>query len=262
MRDFRGLLGRIRMVLVSPTHPGNVGASARAMQAMGLSQMWIADAEDPKIHQRADAVALSSGALAVLQTARPCSLKEALSDTVWSCALSARFREFEPPRLSIEDACTSIVSVLGASDTHQGAFVFGPERSGLANDDLLMCRHVCSFDVEEKFSSLNLSQAIQVVSFAVRAQARQWAGREFAQGLERIERERGNNRETARPASHEAVDQLHEHLVRVAQQVGYLDPLAPGRFDERLRRLLARKDMWEDEVQMLRGLCTAIERRC
>ncbi|MFM8630948.1 MAG: hypothetical protein ACKODQ_05645, partial [Betaproteobacteria bacterium] len=71
----------------------------------------------------------------------------------------------------------------------------------------------------------------------------------------------GNQRPTARPADHAALMGLHEHLLRVAKQVGYFDPQVPGRFEERLLRLLARKEMWEDEVQMLRGLCTEIERR-
>ena len=259
MDDFRPiqpLLARIRVVLISPTHPGNVGASARALQAMGFRELWLVDPEDPKIAQRADAVALSSGAAQVLGDARVASLDQALAPTTWSCALSARAREFEPPRLSLEQACEELLSHLGGDDAASAAFVFGQERSGLTNDQVLSCRRVCSLDVEAKFSSLNLSQAVQVVAYAMRRAARsQTASHAVANaGV-------GNNRETARPASHEAVIGLHAHLVRVAIKVGYLDPAVPGRFDERLKRLLARKELWEDEVQMLRGLCTEIERR-
>ena len=264
MTDFKGLLSRIRFVLVSPSHPGNVGASARAMQAMGMAQMWIADPEDPKIATRADAVALSSGAAQVLGDSRVSTLKEALAPTTWSCALSARVREFEPPRFEIHAACESLASHLAKDPDAQAAFVFGPERSGLSNDQLLLCKNVCSFDVEEKFSSLNLSQSVQIVAFEMRRAARLLNREQFEEGLAAASDGRrlvGNNRETARPASHEAVVALHEHLMRVAISVGYLDPQVPGRFDERLARFLARKDMWEDEVQMLRGLCTAIERR-
>lgn len=267
------------MILVAPTHPGNVGAAARAMQAMGFEQLWIANAEDPKIHARADAVALSSGAARVLGGARHATLGEALAPATWSCAMSARIREFEPPRLSLEQACESVLAHIDALGSDQAAFVFGAERSGLTNDQLLSCRHVCSFDVEEKFSSLNLAQSVQVVAYALRRAARdyektnkvasdQHAARAGFAGVLNAATDpdqrvllSGNNRETARPASHEAVAGLHEHLVRVALKVGYLDPASPGRFDERLKRLLARKDMWEDEVQMLRGLCTEIERR-
>lgn len=256
---FREILSRVRFVLVEPSHPGNVGASARALQAMGFEQLWLANPEDPKIASRSDAVALSSGAARVLGDSRVCTLEEALGPATWSCAMSARVREFEPPRLSLEQACDSLVAHMHerlspADDCQaQAVFVFGPERAGLTNDQLLKCRHVCSLDVEEKFSSLNLSQAVQVVAYALRRAARS------IDALSTMPS--GNNRETARPANHEMVEGLHAHLIRLAIEVGYLDPSNPGRFDERLRRLLARKDMWEDEVQMLRGLCTEIERR-
>jgi tRNA/rRNA methyltransferase len=227
------------------------------MQAMGFRQLWIVDPEDPKIASRSDAVALSSGAAQVLGDARLCSLDEALAQTTWSCAMSARVREFEPPRLSLEDACDLLLDHLTQDPERQAAFVFGAERSGLTNDQLLACRHVCSLDVDEKFSSLNLSQAVQVVAYAMRRAGRTRAtdGPNTAMG------QGGNNRESAKPATHEAVKGLHDHLVRVAIQSGYLDPANPGRFEDRLKRLLARKEMWEDEVQMLRGLCTEIERR-
>jgi tRNA/rRNA methyltransferase len=264
-RRFHDWLTRIRVVLVAPTHPGNVGATARAMQAMGLEQLWIADAEDPKIHGRADAVALSSGAARVLGGARHASLARALGPATWSCAMSARFREFEPPRLTLEQACDTVLAHLDDHAEDQAAFVFGAERSGLTNDQLLSCRHVCSLDVEEKFSSLNLSQSVQVMAYALRRAARERERADdrdaLASAIDQAAMPVGNRRETARPASHEAVAGLHEHLMRVALRVGYLDPTSPGRFDERLKRLLARKDMWEDEVQMLRGLCTEIERR-
>jgi tRNA/rRNA methyltransferase len=265
---FREILSRVRFVLVEPSHPGNVGASARALQAMGFDQLWLVNPEDPKIASRSDAVALSSGAARVLGESRIGTLEEALGPATWSCAMSARVREFEPPRLSLEQACESLVQhlsmVSGTAGTVSGtvpdtgsdtaAFVFGPERSGLSNDHLLQCRHVCSLDVEEKFSSLNLSQAVQVVAYALRR-----AARSIEPSLDAMPS--GNNRETAKPANHEMVEGLHAHLIQVAIRVGYLDPSNPGRFNERLRRLLARKDMWEDEVQMLRGLCTEIERR-
>ncbi len=256
-RPLQQLLSRIRFVLVSPSHPGNVGASARAMQAMGFRQLWLADPEDPKIASRADAVALSSGAAQVLGDSRVGSLRDALAETTWSCAMSARVREFEPPRVSLEQACETLLDHLSEDPARTVAFVFGAERSGLTNEQLLTCRNVCSLDVDEKFSSLNLSQAVQVVAYATRRAARGRATDEpnLAVGLG------GNNRDSAKPASHEALMGLHDHLVRVATQVGYLDPANPGRFEDRLKRLLARKDMWEDEVQMLRGLCTEIERR-
>lgn len=257
-------LHRIRVVLVSPSHPGNVGSTARAMQAMGLRQLFLVGPEDPKIAMRSDAVALSSGAAQVLGDSQVTSLESALGPATWSCAFSARTREFEPPRLSLENACESLLDHLAQYPEAQAAFVFGAERSGLTNDQILACRHVCSFDVDEKFSSLNLAQSVQVVAYAMRRAARSrcqpakaMAGDASAANTAE---KTGNLRPTARPADHAAIEQLHDHLVAVAKRVGYLDPANPGRFEERLKRLLARKTMWEDEVQMLRGLCTEIER--
>ncbi len=277
-RRFQSLLSRVRFVLANPSHPGNVGATARAMQAMGLTDLRLVDPEDPKIAQRADAVALSSGAALVLGGAKVQGLDEALAGTTWRCALSARTREFEPPRLTLEQACDQVLDHMNGFEHGQAAFVFGAERHGLTNDQVLACTHVCSLDVEEKFSSLNLSQAVQVVAYALRRAARAMqvpdrdgqaptsadyndALADLNVALENLETRQGNKRETSRPASHEAIMGLHDHLVRVAVRVGYLDPQVPGRFEERLKRLLARKTMWEDEVQMLRGLCTEIERR-
>lgn len=263
-RSFPGLadvLHRIRFVLANPSHPGNVGSTARAMQAMGFHQLLLVEPEDSKIAMRADAVALSSGAARVLSESVVCSLDQALGPATWSCALSARIREFEPPRLSLEAACGSLLDHFEHEPAAQAAFVFGAERSGLTNDQLLTCRHVCSFDVEEKFSSLNLAQAVQVVAYAMRRAARERLMDAMTTVLDdNLANRAGNQRETARPADHAAVAGLHAHLVRVAVRVGYLKPDNPGRFDERLKRFLARKDMWEDEVQMLRGLCTEIER--
>ena len=258
-------LPRIRVVLVSPSHPGNVGSTARAMQAMGLRQLFLVEPEDPKIAMRSDAVALSSGAAQVLGDSQVVSLETSLAPATWSCAFSARTREFEPPRLSLEEACESLFDHLIEYPDAQAAFVFGAERSGLTNDQVLACRHVCSFDVEEKFSSLNLAQAVQVVAYATRRAARErcQSAPHPSGGVEtsvNTAEKTGNLRPTARPADHAAIQQLHDHLVSVAKRVGYLDPANPGRFEERLKRLLARKTMWEDEVQMLRGLCTEIER--
>ena len=278
-RRFQDLLSRVRIVLVNPSHPGNVGASARAMQAMGFSDLRLVDPEDARIAQRSDAVALSSGAARVLEGAQVQDLSQALCDTTWRCAMSARTREFEPPRLTLEQACDAVLVHLQSESPAQAAFVFGAERHGLTNEQVLSCTHVCSLDVEEKFSSLNLSQAVQVLAYALRRAARgsmrsmaissapaitlegTTALASLEAAIDNLETRHGNNRETSRPATHEAIMGLHDHLVRVAQRVGYLDPAVPGRFEDRLKRLLARKAMLEDEVQMLRGLCTEIERR-
>ncbi|MEY2776665.1 MAG: hypothetical protein RLY30_763 [Pseudomonadota bacterium] len=248
-------LGRVLVVLVEPTHPGNVGACARAMLAMGLHRLFIAD-QDRGLTRDPQAIAMASGADAVLAGCSFGSLEQALAPTRLSIALSARPREFEPPRLSLAEAMDACSDALTHAPEESIALVFGPERSGLSNDQLLLCNRVCSLDVNPEFSSLNLSQAVQVVSFALRARIRMASGEAAP-----VARTSGAGRPTAVAAKWEAVDGLHRHLLRVAEATEALNPAQPGRMEERLRRLWARSGLLEDEVQMLRGILTEIERQ-
>lgn len=256
MDNLRPWLSRVRVVLVSPTHPGNLGSSARAMLATGLHRLYIADQVMPHQVQAADARALASGADLVLDGAVACGFTEALAGTQISLALTARPREFEPPRRSLEQAVQELAGWLVAHPDDEVAVVFGPERSGLSNEDLMGCNRVCGLDVNPDFSSLNLSQAVQLVAFALRMAVREASETQAPPPVST-----GGGRPSARPASHDQVEGLHQHLLRVAESCGALDPNAPGRMDDRLRRLWSRSGVWEDEAQMLRGVLTAIEKR-
>lgn len=248
-------LSRVRVVLVEPTHPGNVGACARAMLAMGLSRLYIAD-QDRGLTRDPQAIAMAAGADRVLAGCEFGSLAQALAPTRLSLALTARPREFEPPRIALAEAMDQMVQALTQDPQEEVAWVFGPERSGLSNEQLLHCNRVCGLDVNPVFGSLNLAQAVQVVSFALRARLRLATGHEPP-----LASTGGAGRPTAVPARSEAVDGLHQHLMRVALASGALDPETPGRMEERLRRLWARSGLLEDEVQMLRGILTEIERQ-
>jgi tRNA/rRNA methyltransferase len=248
-------LDRVTVVLVEPTHPGNVGACARAMLAMGLSRLAIADA-DRGLTRDPQAIAMASGADSVLEAVRFGTLPDLLGPTVLRLALTARPREFEPPRRTLTEAMRECADQLIGGPSDEIALVFGPERSGLSNEHVLMCSRVCGLDVNPAFSSLNLSQAVQVVSFALRAALR------LAEGTaEPTVTTGGAGRPTAVPARSEAVEGLHQHLLRVALDSEALDPSHPGRMEERLRRLWARSGLLEDEVQMLRGILSEVERQ-
>ncbi|NBT35312.1 MAG: RNA methyltransferase [Betaproteobacteria bacterium] len=254
---FQPLLCRVRWVLVSPTHAGNVGASARAIATMGFSRLLVAAPEDPALIDDPQVQTLSAGALEHLTEMRnTASLEEALFGTRLQLAFTARPREFEPPRRTLVEAAHELANALCQEGQDEVALVFGPERAGLSNADLMRCSRVCGLDVNSAFSSLNLSQAVQVAAYvlrdALRAASRAPAAPARTDGL---------GRPTAKPAAHEQVEGLHAHLMRVAEQVGALDPQAPGRMDDRLRRLWTRAGVWEDEAQMLRGVLTAIERK-
>ena len=250
-----GLLGRVRVTLVSPTHPGNVGASLRALATMGLAHCCVADPVAADMHLEPQAVAMAAGADAVMQPVVYAPFDEIQSGVRWSLAFTARPREFEPPRVTLEQGMEEMLAWLAAHPTESANLVFGPERSGLSNAHVLKCQQVCSLDVSPRFGSLNLSQAVQVVAHAVRRAAR-------AQSKVPLNAPTtpGAGRPTAIAASQGAVEGLHAHLMSVAERVGTLSPTAPGRMDERLRRLFARAGLLEDEVQMLRGLCSDLEK--
>jgi len=249
------LFDRASFVLVSPSHPGNLGASARALATMGFARLVVAESSLLTMHLDEQAVAMAAGASHVLDYVQYQGLENALAPTRWSLALTARPREFEPPRLGLEQAMEEAVDALLASPNESIAIVFGAERSGLSNEQLMRCSRVCGLDVSERFGSLNLAQAVQLVSYALRRAIR--ARGHLVPSLAQVS---GPGRATAVPATHAAVEGLHDHLMRLAHRAGTLDPANPGRMDERLRRLFARAGLLEDEVQMLRGLCSDLEK--
>jgi tRNA/rRNA methyltransferase len=255
----KALLGRVRWVLVRPSHPGNLGSGARALKATGYQQIWLADLSSQQAAAMAadpQAVALAAGADDLLQGCRAESLSEALGPTVIQLALTARPREFEPPRRTIEDALSELVNCLGADPAAEVAIVMGPERSGLSNDDLMHCNRVCGLDVNPAFSSLNLAQATQLVAYLLRQTAR----RQLLLPTPLFKTD-GQGRPRAIPASAAGIEALHQAFTAAAVQTGYLDPENPGRFDERLRGLWSRAGMHQDELQMLHGLISAIRQR-
>jgi tRNA/rRNA methyltransferase len=253
------LLARVRWVLVRPSHPGNLGSGARALKATGYNQIWLADLTAPEADlMRADpqAVALAAGADDLLQGCHAERLTEALGPTVIQLALTARPREFEPPRRTLEEALEELTDCLASQPDAQVAVVMGPERSGLSNDDLMHCNRVCGLDVNPAFSSLNLAQATQLVAYLLRQTARSRLRLPTP-----VFKTDGQGRPRAVPASAAGIEALHRAFTAAAIEAGYLDPASPGRFDERLRGLWGRAGMHQDELQMLHGLISAIRQR-
>ncbi len=253
------MLSRVRWVLVRPTHPGNVGSSSRALKATGYSQLWLADLAEPEARAlRTDpqAQALAAGADDLLGACQSQPLDAILGPTVIQLALTARPREFEPPRRSLEEALDELVAHLATHPTSEVAVVLGPERSGLSNDDLMRCNRVCGLDVNPAFGSLNLAQAAQLVAYLLRQAAR----RQLRLPTPSFKTD-GQGRPTAMPAQAASVETLHQAITVTAIQTGYLDPDSPGRFDDRLRGLWSRAGLHQDELQMLHGLIAAIRKR-
>lgn len=240
-------LSRVSVVLVEPSHPGNVGATARAMRVMGLRALTLVAPRIPDALRDPQASAFASGATDVLEGARVVgALDEALADATLAVAVSADAREFGPPPLTPEALAPKILAELAAHPQHRVALVFGNERTGLSIDQVARCELLCSIPGDPDYRSLNLAQAVQVLAYVLRRVA---DGRTPAP----------TESTAARRASHAAIEGLFAHLERALLAIGFLDPAHPKKLMPRLRRLFARTRLEVEEVDLLRGVCTMAE---
>jgi tRNA/rRNA methyltransferase len=248
LSDAVSLLPRVACVLVNTSHPGNVGACARAMKVMGLTDLRLVAPRFDNVVNKQDAIAFASGALDILRNARVfASLDEALADAQYSVATAMIPRDFSGPLLDPAQAAQHSLARLADGRAAEVAYVFGPERYGLSNEDVLKCRALCQIPTNPDYGSLNLAQAVQVMAYALRAQALQKAVSEPAQPQDML-------------ASHTAVQGMLEHLQQAAVAVGYLDPAEPKRLMERLASLFARTELTRKEVDILRGIAKHVLR--
>lgn len=243
-------LAQIRFVLVGTSHPGNVGAAARAMRVMGLDELVLVAPRSADIARHPEAIARASGAHPVLERAVVVdSLDEALAPCSLAIAVSADTREFGPSPQPPEEAVAIVFAEANADPSTRIAFVFGAERNGLSIEAVGRCQRVCSIPGGSEYASLNLAQAVQIVAYCLRAH------------------ERLNARERPAPsllhfAAHEQVEALFAHLERALVRIGFLDPRHPKKLMPRLRRLFSRTRLEVEEVALLRGICTQIEKSC
>ncbi len=227
-------LDRIRIVLSHTSHPGNIGAAARAMKTMGLTQLWLVN---PCADPDGVARARSSNALDVLQGAVVCaSLEQALAGTVFAAAMTARQREMAPPPLWARQAAPQIVAAAAHGPV---ALVFGNETAGLSNEELALCRLPVMIPTNPEYSSLNLGSAVQVMGYELRLAALDPGAPPAPENP---------------PAGFEEIRLFYEHLEAAIKQSGFLDPAHPKRLMPRLRRLFDRIRLERDEVSLLRGM--------
>jgi tRNA/rRNA methyltransferase len=257
-------LARIAFVLVNPSHPGNVGAAARAMRTMGLSDLRLVAPRFPDVCARPEARAFASGADAVLDAAR-CygSLGEAIGDAALAVAVSAEAREFGPQPAPPEACAAQAFEVLDADPAHRVAFVFGAERTGLSIGSVQACGLLASIPASPVYSSLNLAQALQIVAYCVRRAALDASADPNAN-------EDADAPTTPAPspvaspdgplADQAAVQGFLEHLERSLLAIGFLDPAHPKKLMPRMRRLFLRARLRAEEVDLLRGICHLVER--
>lgn len=231
----------IRIVLVGTTHPGNIGAVARAMKNMGLSDLYLVN---PKAFPHEDATARASGASDVLERTKVVdSLEKALVDCVYVAGASARSRTINWPSMGPRDCAERMIRENANGDV---ACVFGPEKTGLHNDDLDLCHTLLTIPTDPGFSSLNLAMAVQVFAYEVRVARMLDEGPVFD-----VE---------APPATSDEMEHFYEHLENVLRDIRFLDPDNPRHLMRRMRRLFIRARPDKNEVNILRGILTAVDR--
>ncbi|AZQ51617.1 RNA methyltransferase [Burkholderia cenocepacia] len=235
-----------RFVLVEPSHPGNVGAAARALKTMGFSRLVLVAPRVPHVQSDPEAIAMASGADDVLASAHVVpTLGEALSGVHWSIALTARTREYGPPRLAPRAAAAQANAQVGAGDI---ALVFGNERTGLANEHVEQCSALAHIPANPAYSSLNLAQAVQVLAYELRVAFLEQASEPSAQ----------SPAEAGTLAQSDEIERMYVHLENALIALDFLDPRNPKKLMPRLRRLFARTGIEREEVNILRGIAKHI----
>jgi len=233
-------LSRVRIVLVEPSHPGNIGGAARALKTMGLSQLAVVNPRrfpDPQAEWRA------AGAQDVLDAvAVYASVADAIGDCHWVVGTSTRSRRIPWPVKSAEAVAADILAL---SPESRVAVLFGRETNGLSNDELMLCHCHLQIPANPEYPSLNLAMAVQVVCYELFKQSE--GGCASAPAWDQP------------PATMDQLEAFIGHLEAVLVNSGFLDPGNPGQTMTRLRRLFTRVGMDDKEVQMLRGVLKELD---
>jgi len=231
------LTSNFRVVLCQTSHPGNIGAAARAMKTMGISQLHLVS---PKSFPQAEANALACGAVDLLENAVVCpTLEEALTGCALVIGLSARKRQLSHELLPVREAAKRAATL--AATGQQIALVFGTEMSGLSNAELDLCQLLAMIPTNPEFWSLNIAAAVQVMCYEVR--------------MALIDNETGIVAEPVNPlATNDEVEGFYDHLEQTLVKIGFLNPDEPKKLMQRVRRIYARARLEKEEVNILRGI--------
>lgn len=230
----------IRIVLVGPQHPGNIGSAARAMKTMGLTDLWLVA---PERFPAQEATALASNAADVLASARVVpDLHAAIADCGLVVGTTARNRHLPWRIVEPREAAAEIAA---ASFTSQVAVLFGSERAGLDNDQLRQCHVLLTIPTGDEYASLNLAMAVQVIAYELCLASRD---RALPEGERSVPL-----------ASADEMEKFYAHLAQVLEEIDFRDRTGAGHLMARLRRLFHRAVLDENEVHILRGILTSVQ---
>lgn len=231
------LFANIRIVLCQTSHPGNIGSTARAMKTMGLNRLYLVR---PKHFPSSEATSLSVNAADLLETAVVTeTLEQALADCQFVIGVSGKERSLSQQVMTVREAAQEVKSVAMHSEI---ALVFGTEMSGLTNDEADRCHVLATIPANPEYTSLNLAQAVQIMCYEIRMA--------LTTGTLHYQEK------AVDLATQEDLERFYEHMREVLEHIGYINPRAPKKLFERLRRLYGRSRLEKEEVNLLRGILT------
>jgi len=244
------MLPELRFVLINTSHPGNIGAAARAMKNMGLDKLVLVD---PLEYPSAQATARASGADDVLNSAAVYpSLSQALADCDLIFGTSARLRRLSWPCVTPHEF---VELVSGQAKTSKIAVVFGREHSGLTNEELDHCHYLLTIPSNPHYSSLNIAAAVQIIAYEIYSYVHTVQDANLNVTQQQVS-------EDNEPfASAQDMERFYEHLHQTLFDIGFLQTEHPRKMMRRLRRLFNRVRPDRVELNILRGILTTIQRR-
>ncbi len=233
----------VKIILVETSHPGNIGSAARALKTMGQTRFCLVN---PKSFPSAEATALASGADDILAQAQVfSSVAEAVADCTFCFGVSARQRSLPlpvyTPKMAAEEVTRNTVKRSAI------AVLFGRERVGLTNEEIDCCHALISIPANPAYSSLNLAMAVQIVAYEL------WQAEQEAEGL--TEKTPLNTM-----ATDEEMRFFYQHLESTLVKTEFLEPENPKFLMRRLKRLFNRSQPDKNEINILRGFLTSIEK--
>jgi TrmH family RNA methyltransferase len=237
--------GPIRIVLVEPSHPGNIGAVARALKNMQLEQLVLVR---PKLFPHPEASARASGAVELLSGAR---VETELGAALQGCGLVLATTSRERDQyFRVFDVREAAVRAVAEAEHAPVAIMFGSERAGLTNEELRYAHALLRIPANPDYASLNIAMAVQIVAYEI------LRARQLPPPAARVE---ARAAPLATPAE---LDHLYQHLATVLEEIDFRDRTqSGGHLMKRIRRLLQRAEPDANEVNILRGILTAVQQR-
>jgi TrmH family RNA methyltransferase len=262
-------LGQIRIVLVEPTHPGNIGSVARAMKTMGLSRLVLVN---PKKFPHPEASKLAAGAESVLLNAEVVqTASEAIGDCTMVLGTSVRDREVSWPTFSPRKTAANVDQHLSQTE-RQVAILFGRESSGLTNAEMDLCQSQIRISANEEYSSLNLASAVQIIAYELRMQLlglddgrRVRDGGDCASDVCQVAKTSINSESSKASREREIIatkvqQSGHiEHLQKTLESLDFVRAKPPTVLMRKLTRLYGKANLTVEEIQILRGILSAVE---